>query len=99
MLDIQELTVKDEGRKVVYRRAGLPPSSIRIFDPGELEDGVIVSWNTIVVFVCYGSDNHAKGTSPDHLTFLNGSHAELVSGRAEFWNGVIPLKLLDKRIF
>jgi len=77
MLDICALTEDDVGAKVVYRSC---------FGK-KAEDGIIRSWNDKFVFVSYASSGFPGiATSPDDLTFLNGSYDELVAGSAELWN-------------
>jgi len=82
MIDIQLLTKKDVDRKVVYRPFG-----------GRVEHGAIAGWSVGGVFVSYGGASVSLYTSPDDLTFLNGSYDELVEGKAEFWLGDNPPKI------
>jgi len=83
MIDLQLLTEDDVGAKVVYRSFH-----------GKAEDGIISRWNDVYVFVRYdGVDSPGISTSPDDLTFLNGSYDDLVEGRAELWNGDNPPKI------
>jgi len=53
---------EDVGRKVVYTGNRYPG--------GELEEGVITSYNDHVVFVRYGADVGTKGTSREDLEWL-----------------------------
>lgn len=49
------------GNKVVYRAAHVPVDS-------PVEEGVITSVNSIMVFVRYGSDAHSKATYPSDIS-------------------------------
>jgi len=57
-IEIKELVESDVGRAVVYRGRG-----------GEVEDGVITSWNEASVFVRYGTTGSAA-TDPKDLEFV-----------------------------
>lgn len=56
-------TPEDVGRKVVYTGNRYPG--------GELEEGVITSFNGHSIFVRYGRDTHSKGTSPEDLEWVS----------------------------
>lgn len=43
---------------------------------GKIEEGVITSFNANTVFVRYGVDKHAKGTSPQDLEWAFPSQPE-----------------------
>jgi hypothetical protein len=55
-------TQADIGRKVIYTGNRYPD--------GKPEEGVITSYNTVAVFVRYGSDTGSKGTSRADLEWL-----------------------------
>lgn len=50
---------KDIGRKVYYTGNTYPG--------GEIEEGVITSFNRVSVFVRYGAKLHSEATSPEDL--------------------------------
>ena len=58
-----EPTEADIGRKVVYTGNRHPG--------GELEEGVITSFNSATVFVRYGSKVHSQGTNRLDLEWMH----------------------------
>ena len=63
MIDINNLTKKDEGRNVVY-----------IDGAGDVEEGHITSWNKRFIFVDYGSScGRGIATYPNDLRFSIGN--------------------------
>ena len=63
MIDITKLIESDKGRGVVYTDG-----------VGNLEQGVITSWNDMYIFVNYGSHCMGRGiaTRPEDLNFMSG---------------------------
>lgn len=56
-------TEKDVGRAVVYTGNRYPG--------GQLEEGIITSFNSYCVFVRYGAAKHSKGTDRRDLEWVN----------------------------
>jgi len=53
---------RDIGRKVIYTG--------NRYSGGQIEEGVITSYNAAAVFVRYGSDQHSKATSREDLEWM-----------------------------
>lgn len=58
MIDPQDA---DIGRKVIYRAGH-----------GDIEEGVLVAFNSVYVFVRYGSDAGSKATRREDCEWLGG---------------------------
>jgi hypothetical protein len=57
-----EPTSTDIGRSVIYTGNRYPG--------GKLEEGVITSFNIVMVFVRYGADKHSKATARADLEWV-----------------------------
>ena len=55
--------LKDIGRKVFYTGNRYPG--------GKIQEGVITGFNSLVVFVRYGTDSLSKGTSREDLEWID----------------------------
>ena len=59
-MDLQDVTERDVGRGVVYRDRGT----------GQVEDGTLVSFNSVYLFVRYRGDTSSKATRPEDVEWL-----------------------------
>lgn len=55
-----KLEEAEVGRKVIYTP----------FPGGEVEEGIITSFNHKNIFVRYGNDQHSKATSPEDISYI-----------------------------
>ena len=80
-------TKTDIGRCVLYTGNTYPG--------GEIERGVITSFNKQTVFVRYGADVHPKGTNPDDLQWEDDEPDDLqweddewtIGAASDAWDG------------
>lgn len=59
-MQTNDIYPEDIGRKVLYRTSH-----------GDIEEGVVTSFNSAYVFVRFGADVHSKACAPKDLEWIN----------------------------